>query len=241
MKRIIYLIILLGLPMISMAADEAASDQKATTFTGSAELGYVGTSGNTDNTSFDFKFDATASYARMSHQFIANAYFSSESGNTTGERYLAAYKPKWTIDERQYAWGLLRYSDDRFSGYKYQASETVGYGYKFLIGPKHFLDGEVGAGARQQEKDDGTYNSQPVGQVNGLYKYVINKRSDFVQNVFVITGSENTEVSSFTGLKVAINSSLALSLGLDVKYNSSVPDDKKNTDTKTTANIVYTF
>jgi len=236
MKRIAYLIILLSLPVMALAADEEKGP-----FTGSTELGYVATSGNTDNTSFDFKFDGTYSYARMAHQFIANAYFASDSGNTTGERYLAAYKPKWTIDERQYAWGLVRYSDDRFSGYKYQASETLGYGYKFLIGPKHFLDGEIGAGARQQETDDGTYNSQPVAQANGHYKYEINKRSSFVQDISVISGSDNTEVASFTGLKVAINSSLALSLGLDVKYNSEVPDDKKNTDTKTTANIVYNF
>ena len=236
MKRIAYLIILLSLPVMALAEDEEKGP-----FTGSTELGYVATSGNTENTNLNFKFDGTYSYARMAHQFIANAFVSSESGDTTGERYLAAYKPKWTIDERQYAWGLLRYSDDRFSGYKYQASETIGYGYKFFTGPKHHLDGEIGAGARQEETDDGVYDSEPVGQLNGLYKYTINKRSDFVQNVFVIAGSNNTEIASFTGLKVAINSSLALSMGLDIKHNTDAPADKEKTDTKTTANIVYNF
>jgi putative salt-induced outer membrane protein len=237
MKRVAYLIILLGLPVVSLAADDAEKEF----FTGSTELGYVATSGNTDNTSFDFKFDGTVSYARMSHQFIANAYFASESGNTTGERYLAAYKPKWAIDERNYAWGLLRYTDDRFSGYKYQSSETLGYGYKFLIGPKHYLNGEVGAGARQQETDAGEYDANPVLQLDGSYKYQFTKTSSFIQNLTMIYGTDNTEVLSFTGLKAAINSSLALTLGLDVKYNSDVPDDKENTDTKTTANIVYNF
>jgi putative salt-induced outer membrane protein len=237
MKRVAYLTILLALPFISLAADDAEKDF----FTGSTELGYVATSGNTENTSFDFKFDGTVSYARMAHQFIANAYFASESGTTTGERYLAAYKPKWTIDERNYAWGLLRYTDDRFSGYKYQASETVGYGYKFLIGPKHYLNGEVGVGARQQETDSGEYDSRPVAQLDGSYKYQFSKTSSFVQNLGIIHGTNNTEVSSFTGVKAAINSSLSLTVGLDVKYNSDAPDDKENTDTKTTANIVYNF
>jgi putative salt-induced outer membrane protein len=236
MKRIAYLIILLSLPVMALAEDEEKGP-----FTGSTELGYIANTGNTENTNLNFKFDGTYSYARMAHQFIANAFLSTESGNTTGERYLAAYRPKWTIDERQYAWGLLRYSDDRFSGYKYQASGTAGYGYKFLTGPKHLLDGEIGAGYRKDELSTGEDNSGVVAQANGLYKYVITDKSDFVQNVFVISGSDNTEVSSFTGLKVMINSSLALSLGLDVKYNSEVPDDKKNTDTKTTANIVYNF
>ena len=237
MKRIAYLIILLSLPVMATADEK----EDKGLFSGSTEFGYVGTSGNTNTTTLNFKFDGTVSYARMAHQFIANAFFSADSGNTTGERYLLAYRPKWTIDERQYAWGLVRYSDDRFSGYKYQTSQTVGYGYKFLIGPRHYLDGEVGAGARQEEKVTGEYNAGPVGQVNGLYKYKITEKSNFEQNVFVISGTDNTEVSSFTGLKVSINSSLALSLGLDVKYNSSVPDDKKNTDTKTTANIIYNF
>ena len=237
MKRVAYLTILLVLPVVSLAADDAEKEF----FTGSTQLGYVATSGNTDNTSFDFKFDGTVSYARMSHQFIANAYFASDSGTTTGERYLAAYKPKWSIDERQYAWGLLRYTDDRFSGYKYQASETVGYGYKFLTGPKNFLNGEVGAGARQQETDTGEYDAQPVIQLDGSYKYQFTKSSSFVQNLTMIYGTENTEILSFTGLKAAINHSLSLMLGLDVKYNSNAPDDKENTDTKTSANIVYNF
>jgi putative salt-induced outer membrane protein len=237
MKRVAYLTILLALPVVSLAADDAEKEF----FTGSTELGYVATSGNTDNTSFDFKFDGTVSYARMSHQFIANAYFASDSGTTTGERYLAAYKPKWSIDDRQYAWGLLRYTDDRFSGYRYQASETVGYGYKFLTGPKNFLNGEVGAGARQQETDIGEYDAQPVIQLDGGYKYQFTKTSSFIQNLGMIYGTENTEILSFTGLKAAINHSLSLTLGLDVKYNSNAPDDKENTDTKTTANIVYNF
>ena len=46
---------------------------------------------------------------------------------------------------------------------------------------------------------------------------------------------------SLTGLKVLINKSLAVALGLDVKYNSDVPVGKEHTDTKTTANIVYSF
>lgn len=237
MKKLTYLIILALLPVISFAADENDPYKAA------VEFGYVGTSGNTDNTTLNLKYDGSYRVNKWTHNMLLSAYLATTSGETTGERYLAVYQPRYALSDRSYLFGFFRYSDDRFSGFKYQASQTVGYGRKFLIGPKHFFEGEAGAGARQQEEsvEPYAYNGEPVIQLNGRYKYAIAKSTTFTQTLAIVGGESNTEVASLTGLKVMINKSLAVALGLDVKYNSEVPADKKNTDTKTTANIVYSF
>jgi len=237
MKKLAYLIILALLPVITHA------EEKNDPYEASVEFGYVGTSGNTDNSTFDLKYDGSYKVSKWTHSMLLQAYMATTSDETTGERYLGVYKPQYSLSPRSYLFGFFRYSDDRFSGYKYQASETVGYGRKFLIGPRHFFNAEAGAGARQQEESDPPYeyNAEAVIQLNGNYKYVLSKSSNFTQSLSIINGESNTEVASFSGLKVMINKSLAVALGLDVKYNSDVPDDKKHTDTKTTANIVYSF
>lgn len=237
MKKLTYLIILALLPVVTHAEDRDDPYQAA------VEFGYVGTTGNTENTTLNLKYDGSYRVKKWTHNMLLQAYMATTSGETTGERYLGVYQPRYTLSPRSYLFGFFRYSDDRFSGYKYQASETVGYGRKFLTGPKHFFEGEAGAGARQQEEsvDPYAYNGEPVVQLNGRYEYVLSKSSSFTQTLAIVGGESNTEIASLTGLKVMINKSLAVALGLDVKYNSDVPADKKNTDTKTTANIVYSF
>lgn len=237
MKKLTYLIILALLPVITHA------EEKDDPYQASVEFGYVGTSGNTDNSTYDLKYEGSYKVSKWTHSMLLQAYMATSSGETTGERYLGVYKPQYSLSPRSYLFGFFRYSDDRFSGYKYQASETVGYGRKFLIGPKHFFNAEAGAGMRQQEESEApyTYTGEGVIQMNGNYKYVLSKSTNFTQNLSIIAGESNTEVASFTGLKVMINKSLAVALGLDVKYNSDAPADKENTDTKTTANIVYSF
>jgi putative salt-induced outer membrane protein len=240
MKNLAYLIILALFAAPIYAAEEEKDDSKVK-HEGSVELGFVNTTGNTDNTTMDFKFNSKVNYTKWSHEFIANAFFTSPNDETTGERYLAAYRGRRAFAERDSVFVLVRYTDDRFSGFKYQTSAFGGYGRHVLIGPKHFLDAEIGAGYRQDETTEGETNNEAVAQLNGNYKYVINDRSNFVQDIFIISGSSNTEVASFTGLKVNINKTLALSLGYDLKHNTNPPEGKEKTDGKTTANIVYNF
>ena len=55
------------------------------------------------------------------------------------------------------------------------------------------------------------------------------------------SGSDNTLLSNFVGLEVKMNTSLALSVGLDARQNTKPPSPRKKTDTVTTVNLVYAF
>ncbi len=210
-------------------------------WSGSAELGAVYTTGNTENTSFDGKLTVNYLRAPWEHGLLLQAYTASESGQRTGERYLANYKGRRDLSERSYAFGNLRYEDDRFSGFRYQASQTLGYGRRLIDSEHHKLKGELGVGARQSETETGEQNRVAVGTLGGDYTWLISPTSSFLQTLLVVAGEDNTEVSAVSTLKVRIHQALALAVGLDVKHNTDVPAGRKNTDTKTTINLVYDF
>src|SRR3546814_12422051 len=52
------------------------------------------------------------------------------------------------------AFVAVEWNKDLFAAIRERTSETAGYGRHVLIGPTHFLDLEVGVGARQQETSD---------------------------------------------------------------------------------------
>jgi putative salt-induced outer membrane protein len=64
----------------------------------------------------------------------------------------------------------------------------------------------------------------------------------WTNRLLVESGSDNTFTQFNTALAVAMNAKLSLSLGFEVRHNSDVPQGvAENTDTVTTANLVYNF
>jgi putative salt-induced outer membrane protein len=49
--------------------------------------------------------------------------------------------------------GELRGEHDKFSGYDYQISQSIGVGRRLLAAERHKLDGEIGPGLRQSKPD----------------------------------------------------------------------------------------
>lgn len=47
--------------------------------------------------------------------------------------------------------GLVSYENDRFAGFNYRMSETLGYGYRVISQDTLTLDLEAGPGARQTQ------------------------------------------------------------------------------------------
>lgn len=207
----------------------------------SAELGAVINSGNTDSKSFNGRFGAGYEIAKWRHTLALEATGVEESGVTTKERYLASYKADYKFSARDYWFFALRGERDRFSGYKYQLSESTGYGCRILDTPTQRFDAEIGPGARQSELDDGTEENELIARGAIAYIWHISDTSSFSEDLVVQAGESNTETESVTGLKVKINSSLALKLTYTLKHNSDVPEGNKNTDTITSINLVYDY
>lgn len=207
----------------------------------SAELGGVITRGNSDTDSLNGKLRVGYEQASWRHLLNLEALGASDSGETTAERYLAVYKADYRFDERNYMFGVLRGERDLFSGFEYQISESVGYGRRIILTEKHQLDGEIGPGARQSERDDGETKNEMIARLAAAYRWKLSPTSEFAEDLVVLAGESNTETESVTGLKVKINSSLALRVSYTVKQNSDPPPGSVKTDTTTAINLVFDY
>lgn len=222
---------------------------QAAPFTGEAELGWVTTSGNSETDNLTFKGQANKSYGKVAHNFALEALNSSSSSNNvttrTAERYLFNYKMDYTVTERGYIFGSLNYEKDRFSGYQYRTNELVGYGHRFHTSETLKTKAELSVGARQSKLNipvNGDDNvDESIVKALAELRWAISETSKFSEELSVESGDDSTVSKSVTGLKVNLNSSLAMKLTYTVKHTSEVPLGNKKTDRESVVTMVYSF
>lgn len=216
---------------------------QAAPWSGEAGLGFLSTSGNSDTRSLNGKFLLDYVEGPWKNAFAANAIGSSDGEESTAERYLATNKLDYSLGERNYLFGALEWEKDLFGGVRERTSETVGVGRRFLLGPAHFLEAELGAGARQLQNNDAgqTRESDAIGRAFAKYRWALSPTSEFQQTVKVESGAENTFTESVTALKLSVVGDVFASLSYTIQNNSDVPAGTEQTDTFTAVNLSYAF
>jgi putative salt-induced outer membrane protein len=209
---------------------------------GKGEAGVVVASGNTRATTLNLKLNMSKEVDKWKHTLDMAALRATTGGSTIGDRYTAGWQSDYKISDRTFAFGALRYENDKFSGFKYQASETAGVGYKIINTEKVKLSGQAGAGVRQLKNAvTGATSSDAVFTAGLDYENQLNASTKVVDKFRAESGSKNTLYGNFIGVEVKMSTALALSVGLDVRSNTKPPAGLKKTDTLTTANLVYSF
>ncbi len=232
------ILISLALPMFGQgvyAADDGGP------WSGKAGLGYLATSGNSDNTSLNALFRLSYDLDSWHHQFTAQAIGNVSNEVTTAERYQAGFKSKYDFTEHDYVFGLVNWEKDRFGGYAEQMSEAVGYGRRLLNSPTQVLNVELGIGAKQSDLFDGTRETGLIGRAGADYLWKFSETAEFSQLLTVESGSGNTYIESISAVTAKLLESLALSISYTIKNNSDVPVGRDKTDTFTALNLEYAF
>lgn len=210
-------------------------------WTGKAALGYLATSGNTESSSLNSAFAITYATGKWAHTMDLSAINASEDDVTTAESYTAGWKTEYNLTPRDFLFGRVIWRKDRFSGYDQQLSESVGYGRRLIDTGVHFLNVEVGAGARQSELSDGTSESDTILRGGLSYRWQFTETAQFTQDLATESGSENTYLESITALKAILIGNLSLVASYTIKDNSDVPAGNENTDTYTALSLEYGF
>jgi len=208
---------------------------------GEAELGIVSTSGNTETSTINLNTKLENIREQWKHLILFNTLQSSSENISTAERYVLIGKSDYKIDAVSYAFGRVSYEDDRFSGFEYQASETIGYGRNIIQGPALKLDVEGGPGMRQSKTENASSENEGIVYLSGNLKWDISDTSVFTEDLFTEIGEDITITKSVTGLKSQINGDLAMRVTFTAKHTSKVPAPKKKLDTETAVSLVYSF
>ena len=254
--------LLLSLPLLAQAAEDG-------TWSGSGELGFALSRGNTKSENLNAKLAFKMEDDAWKHNIFLNALrnkgevkINDADGNTidsyqlTANRFELGASSGYKLDERSYIVGAVRYENDDFSPYEYQGIVSLGYGYTAIKNERTELAFEAGPGYRRLDKRPYTVFSgvPPVatvldpsadGQIvaRGLIalKHKLTDNTAFENTLLVEAGSDNKFIQNDAGLAVSMNSKLALKLGYQVRHNTDVSPGTDKTDQLITTNLVFKF
>ena len=226
-------------PALAQAPAPAAAPDP---LVGSASLGYLSTSGNTDSTNANGSFKVTWDLdGPWKHDWTALLISARTNGVTTAESYSAGYKAQRDFSETSYLFFSGDWREDLFSGFDRQVSEAVGYGRHLIDSEKHMLALEGGAGARQSDVATGEELNEAIVRGGLDYLFTISETSEFEQKLLIEQGEDNRYTQSTSSLKARVVGNIALVFSYVIKSNSDVPIGIEKTDRFTSLALEYAF
>jgi len=234
------LLVMVSAPGLAIAADPPPP------WSGELSAGVVNTTGNSETSTANAKGEVVFNSERWRNTSSGAAIKAEQTAAgvevVSAERYSAGNKTDFNFDERNYAFVALEFEKDLIGPIRERTSETAGYGRKILTGPKHLLEAEIGAGARQtEEQGTGEDADDLIGRGRAAYKWNFSETSHLGETVKVESGDSNTFAESVTELKVSLVGKLFALGSYTVRQNTDVPPGAKKTDTITAISLGWSF
>lgn len=239
-----------------MVALWVLSNQALADWAGAGQLGIVQAHGNSNSTSANAKIEAANELEMWKHAFGFNALYSESDQITSGKRWEAAWQSDYKLTQRSFWFGGLRYENDKYGSYSYQATATTGLGYKFYDTDATKLSVQVGGGYKRSKpqtlvKDpiSGEVTDRIDGDISGRgvvtggvnFEHELTPNTKVLNKFLVEAASDNTFLQNNLALQVSMNKSLALSIGYELRENTSPPPEQHRLDSLTTLNLVYKY
>lgn len=236
-------------PVAGISAEAAAG------WTGKGQAGLLFSQGNSKAKSANAALDLAREVEAWKHAFHAGALYGETAGIESAQRWDAAWQSDYALTARLFAFGALRYARDRFSGFQYQASASLGAGYRFIDSETVKLTGQAGAGYRRLRPElivkdaAGAVTSRTPLAAEGEaiatagldYTHALTATTALSNKLLVEYGGSNTLLTNALALEVKVSDKLALGIGVNLLRNSAPPAGLKKTDTVQTVNLVYAF
>jgi len=210
-------------------------------WTGRAELGGFMTTGTTDTTGASGLIDLTREGLRWRHRFRASADYQRSNGVTSRERYLAAWEPNLKLNDRAYVYGAAQYESDRLLGYTDRLVASTGLGYGLVRRPALSVDATLGPAFRYTDFTNDTEQANAAARGSMTIRWQLLPGLTVNQSAAAYLETENSTVSSTTGVSAKLLGPLSAQLSYNVQYESTPPAGSVTTGTISRASLVYTF
>ncbi|WP_267386189.1 DUF481 domain-containing protein [Sphingomonas sp. GC_Shp_3] len=208
---------------------------------GSVQLGGYATTGNTNDLGVSAAVKLSRETLRWKHTVNVAVDYKQSSGVISREHYLASYEPNYKFSERGYIYGTGSYESDRFLGYYDRYATSVGAGYGVVRASNVKLDLEVGPAYRRTSFTDETEENSFAARGSMDFNLKLNRAISITQAASAYLQRINSTVSSTTAINAKLFGPLSAKLSYAVQYESTPPEGRVNTDTSSTASIVYSF
>jgi putative salt-induced outer membrane protein len=226
----------------ALLATLVATPASASDWKGKGEFGLVLSRGNSEAETLNAKVDVGTEIGKWTHSVGFSALRASTESVTTADRYELRGQTNYKLTDRSYLFGGLRYENDEFSAFDYQATGSGGYGYKFIDTERTKFIGQIGAGYRLSEvRLTGESQDEAVARGDILFEHQFTDTTKLIEKFLVEAGSSNTFLQNELAVEVKMTDRLALSVAYAVRHNTKTQPGVEKTDQLTTANIVFAF
>lgn len=243
-------------PTLQAVADDApAPPPPQHEWIGKGQFGFLQSKGNSEGESINGGLDLSRYDDAWKNALYIGGLYGKSAGIVSAERWEVREQTGYTLREKLFAFGGLRFEHDMFDGFQYQASLTSGLGYQFLDTKSDKLTLQLGAGYRRIRPEillkagSGAIASRTLQDASG--EAIVTAGADYshkftatttLSNKFLVEhGSTDTLAHDEIALTVRMSDRLALSVGYAITDNSSPPAPLKKVDTVSTVNLVFAF
>ena len=224
-------------------------------WTGKGQAGYSSSQGTTDATAANAALDLAYLDGAWKHAAHLGGLYGVSGGIVSAERWDAMWQSNYDVTHDLFTFGNAHYSHDLFSGFEYQATASLGVGYKLIDTKDTKLDAQLGVGFTDLRPEEITKDASGAvvsrvlerGQSGAALTGGVNYSQAFTETVslsdklLVAYSSFDTLVTNTLALNVKVSTKLALSLGYNIQDNTAPPAGIKKLNTLTTFNLVYAF
>ncbi len=206
------------------------------------QFGYNQSSGNTDTDSLIVRARLRKEIGNWDHEARLEAIRATRDDQRSAENYIADLQTSRNYGKSLYAFANLRYANDKFAGFRIQASLTGGMGWHVIDSDDTKFDVEGGLGDRySKEQETGNTVSELVFLGRAKWRHQWTESTTLLNDFRMEGGASNTFIENEAGARVAINSSLGLKVSHIIRHNTSVPFGNKRTDIMTAVTLDYRF
>jgi putative salt-induced outer membrane protein len=179
-----------------------------------------------------------------------NFQYSKSAGTETKDQMLFQEQLQHSFNKnkkiKNYGYSNLTYQTNKFAAYEKQISFTLGYGrdWNWIKNKKITISTQLGPTYRltvsQQTSQQEDKNF--AGTVTANLKYQYTKSTSLTEQISYTIGPPTNHLLSITSLTSKLNGKLSLSINYNVENWAEIPAGLTgNTNTSTTANLVYSL
>jgi putative salt-induced outer membrane protein YdiY len=202
---------------------------------------FVGTGGNSETTTLGADFATHRRWPLWKIEGTATAVQASNSGTTTAERYLAAFRADRKLTTRIDLSLGERLERDQFAGIDLRSITDGGLKYALVRNPGWTLDGLTALALNHESRVTGDDLNHPIAVLQALSKLIFNASSDSTQRFTFLPDFKEADAyraEAELTAQAAMNSRLALKVGYLWRYSNVPTFGFEKSDNTATASIV---
>lgn len=210
-------------------------------WSGRGEVGASLAQGNTDTLGGYASVTAARQGTRWRHEARGEAAYQETNGVRSQERLSLAYEPRYKVDERLSAYGLLQAEHDPVLGYDARYSVSAGLGYRVVRSDTLSVDLQGGPAWRHVLPVTGPNETGFSGRAALDARLKIRPGVQLTQTGSAFLDSRGNSFTSTTGLEAQLFGPLAARVSYNVQYETVPPLGRVGTDTMSRITLVYGF